>query len=93
MKQTEKTVITGTREELPKIKFKDWNEVFKLQYSLISVCQSSILLLGENRCPQFNEVEHEKVFGSDGYTISEVLRFTKELTPFWSDIDVIKVKS
>ncbi len=75
----------------PVIEFNDWNEVFTTATSLISVCQSTALLLGDN--PKQNDMsdfERSQIFGSNEYDIFNVLDLVKRLLPYYDEVSLIK---
>ncbi len=83
-----------TLEQLEKLKShylkQDWSKGIPIQVmnysdlygkvdSLISVCQSALAYLGENRNAKLNDWEHSKLYYSTPLDVVEVLDITRDL--------------
>ena len=60
---------------------KNYLDLYVKVDSLISVCQSALAYLGENRDSKLNDWEHSKLYYSTPLDVAEVLDIAKDLLP------------
>lgn len=62
------------------IRFKDREEIIYSVESILSVCQTALMHIGDNGLPHLNEFERQVVLGSSVWEVSSALDLAKQLT-------------